>query len=178
MLKKPEPHARATDLIFAKADAYDLVRRLGRPYPFLVPDDQAAEDLAAEYEKQFAGLPTIEVDRAVTKALAQATTSTAPTPGKIHEQLHRPEVRPSERHGYRPTYDYSTLPARIQNQDWARKLIKMGCDPQFIIWREQDRALTAEAIAKMKSWSDDKIAMHEASLAALNQSRAAKSRAA
>ena len=77
----------------------------------------------------------------------------------------KPEpVRP-DRYRYVPVYDYSKLPGHLQSQERVRKLVRMNCDPEYIVWRERDRSLWLEANKVFEGMDPDKRHRIESELA-------------
>lgn len=154
----PLARTKRDEPTFTKADAYAMVGRLTRLWPFLCAEEGSDDDLAREYIAQFDGYDPIRVQDAVTKAIAKAT-KRAPTPGEIKEELRAttPAAPVSGREYRSPRPDYSQLPERIKSQEWAQRLMRLWVSPDYILARERDKALTAEAFANAKSLPEDDV---------------------
>ena len=161
----PLARTKRDDPTFTKADAYALVGRLAASWGYLTNEPGREDILAQEYLAQFDGYDPAKVHQAVTNAIGKAR-GEPPSAGEIKAELKAlvQPLRASDRHGYRPWYDYSVLPDHIRNAPdhplfgSARKLMSQGCSPDYILWREKDRALMCETVAKINAMSPERYA--------------------
>ena len=155
--KKDEP-------TFSSPDAWDLLGRLSAQWAYL-GEEGRGETLVQEFIAQFDGYDPLKVQEAATRAIGKCTTQ-APTVGAIKAELRTPtdtETRPSDRHGYRPWHNYDHIPEDIQNGSdsilgCARRLMRQGCAPEYIPFREKERALMRETVARMNAMSPETYA--------------------
>lgn len=153
---KPLARTKRDDPTFTKADAYALVGRLAAQWGYI--GQEGRDDvMAQEFLVQFDGYSPDAVQRAATIAIGKCS-EFAPPVGAIKEELRtiiKGAQEPSK--PYRSTPDYSQLPERITSQEWAQRLMRLWVSPEYILAREKDKALTAEAFAKAKSLPEDDI---------------------
>lgn len=180
---KPLARSKNDDPTFSKPDAYALVGRLAAQWRYL--GEPGREDtLAQEYLAQFDGYDPMMVQDAVTRAIGKCGEN-HPTVGQIKDELKailnlaKPAPKEATDYRYKPQYDYSELPREILNAPMsalgcASNLMRQGCHPDYIRFRERERALMRETKARIASMPVERFAELQGGFAPrLNEERKA-----
>lgn len=148
---------------FVEVHAKQVTLRLLANWPNdkALTNEQLRQIREAEYVEAFRGKIVSEVFDAVGRAIRGATHG-APSISDITGHLPKPtEARPSDRYSHRPWYDYSGIPKTALDAPdhpiygCARRLMRQGCAPEYIMFRERERAIMQETVAKMDAMSPE-----------------------
>lgn len=164
--QKPAPLARSKndDPTFGRPDAYALVKRLASTWNYLAEEGRA-ETLVKEFVAQFDGYDPALVDDAATRAIGKSGKN-FPTAGEIKAELRgivslaSGPQQAATAYGYRPWHNYDQIPDEVQSGPDsilgnARRLMRQGCAPEYILFREKERALMRETVARMNAMSTE-----------------------